>query len=174
VILVRLTSPFLAALAAAVLAVPASAQSEAAPGQNSGLTEYLEAVPSSTGNRSPSTSDPKKARVDPRTKAALAARGDVGERVLGMAASPDYQAAQEQPARKSAPKKQGKRRSSSGSAAPSATDAAGMDGRARSGSSAVAAGLGGGGTGLGLALPLILFATSCVAFALWFGRRRSA
>jgi hypothetical protein len=172
--LVRAASWLLCGLALlAVTATPADAQSQRAPGQNSGLTEYMEAVPSATGNRSPAGGDPRAAGVDARTRRALASRSTAGQNLLRLAGAPDYASRDGAKAAgaRTAGTRPGRATTRRRGSAPGASDRSRPQ-RPDSSSGAVATSLGGGGAGLGLALPIILVLTPAAMVAVWFVQRR--
>jgi hypothetical protein len=127
-----------------VVAAPAAAQTTNAPPGNSGLSQYLEVVPGSSGNTSSRGGKPKKA-LSAHAAAALAASGDTGQSLAAFSS-------------KTAPSS---RRSGS-------VDAVDANGRA----SALAASLVGsdGSSGMGIWLPILIAVAA--AFALVTGWRR--
>ena len=67
----------LGALAGLIISAPATAASTNAPPGNSGLSQYLETVPSSSGN-SPSKQDAKRKVLSAKARADLAQQGSLG------------------------------------------------------------------------------------------------
>ena len=90
--------PIVCAILTFVAAVPAQAQTVNAPAGNSGISQYVEVVPASSGNRPSKAATKSKADTAPSPAAPAVARGDVTRQ------GTDQDAANE-PAEKATPKK---------------------------------------------------------------------
>src|SRR3954453_5049303 len=80
------TSLVLVALAAALSAAPASAQSCKAPPGMSAIDQYCEAIPSPVGDRGNGDSDRGGVTIAPATKRALERRGPDGQAIVHLSA----------------------------------------------------------------------------------------
>lgn len=153
----------LCALAVLALPAPAPAQSTAPPG-NAGIDEYVETVPSATGNRATRDGNKGGGALTPAQRKALEALGEDG-RVLAETVEATAPA---------------KSRTTSGGgrdADPGASAPATVPPRASGGSpveAVVEAASGGASGGMGLLLPIILGATAALAVAVAVGRRRAS
>ena len=85
----------LGALAGLIISAPATAASTNAPPGNAGLTQYLETVPSSSGN-SPSKQGSKRKVLSAKARADLAQQGSLGRSLSKFASGtgPDTQSKQ--------------------------------------------------------------------------------